>query len=131
MVEQIVHDNKIFAIIIRSNYSKDGIEFFTPDDFSQQLAFMKHPKGKEIQPHLHNVVTREVHYTKEVLVIKKGVLEVDFYDDNKNYLESRELYAGDVILLAFGGHGFKCLDDVEMIEVKQGPYLGEADKARF
>lgn len=131
MVEQIVHDNKIFAIIIRSNYSKDGIEFFTPDDFSQQLAFMKHPKGKEIQPHLHNVVTREVHYTKEVLVIKKGVLEVDFYDDNKNYLESRELYAGDVILLAFGGHGFKCLDDVEMIEVKQGPYLGEADKVRF
>lgn len=131
MVEQIIHENKIFAIIIRNNYSKEGIEFFTPNDFSQQLAFMKHPKGKEIQPHLHNVVTREVHYTKEVLIIKKGVLEVDFYDDNKKYLESRELYAGDVILLAFGGHGFKCLDDVEMIEVKQGPYLGDADKIRF
>lgn len=131
MVEQIIHDNKIFAIIIRHDYSKEGIEFFTPNDFSQQLAFMKHPKGKEIQPHLHNVVTREVHYTKEVLIIKKGVLEVDFYDDNKSYLESRELYAGDVILLAFGGHGFKCLDDVEMIEVKQGPYLGDADKVRF
>lgn len=131
MVEQIIHDKKIFAIIIRHDYSKEGIEFFTPNDFSQQLAFMKHPKGKEIQPHLHNVVTREVHYTKEVLIIKKGVLEVDFYDDNKTYLESRELYAGDVILLAFGGHGFKCLDDVEMIEVKQGPYLGDADKIRF
>lgn len=131
MVEQIIHDNKIYAIIIRNDYSKEGVEFFTPNDFSQQLAFMKHPKGKEIQPHLHNVVTREVHYTKEVLIIKKGVLEVDFYDDNKSYLESRELYAGDVILLAFGGHGFKCLDDVEMIEVKQGPYLGDADKVRF
>lgn len=131
MVEQIIHDNKIFAIIIRNNYSKEGIEFFTPNDFSQQLAFMKHPKGKEIQPHLHNVVTREVHYTKEVLIIRKGVLEVDFYDDNKKYIESRELNAGDVILLAFGGHGFKCLDDVEMIEVKQGPYLGDADKIRF
>lgn len=131
MVEQIIHDNKIYAIIIRNDYSKEGVEFFTPNDFSQQLAFMKHPKGKEIQPHLHNVVTREVHYTKEVLIIKKGVLEVDFYDDNKSYLESRELYAGDVILLAFGGHGFKCLDNVEMIEVKQGPYLGDADKVRF
>lgn len=131
MVEQIIHDNKIYAIIIRNDYSKEGVEFFTPNDFSQQLAFMKHAKGKEIQPHLHNVVTREVHYTKEVLIIKKGVLEVDFYDDNKSYLESRELYAGDVILLAFGGHGFKCLDDVEMIEVKQGPYLGDADKVRF
>lgn len=131
MIEKIIHNNQIYAIIIRSNYSKDGVEFFTPDDFSQQLAFMKHPKGKVIQPHLHNVVTREVHYTKEVLIIRKGTLNVDFYDDNKVYIESRTLYSGDIILLAFGGHGFKCLDDVEMIEVKQGPYLGDADKVRF
>lgn len=130
-LEKIVHNNQIYAIIIRSNYSKDGVEFFTPNDFSQQLAFMKHPKGKLIQPHLHNVVTREVHYTKEVLVIRKGSLQVDFYDDNRVYIESRTLNSGDVILLAFGGHGFKCLEDVEMIEVKQGPYLGEADKVRF
>ncbi len=130
-LEKIVHNNQIYAIIIRSNYSKDGVEFFTPNDFSQQLAFMKHPKGKLIQPHLHNVVTREVHYTKEVLVIRKGSLQVDFYDDNRVYIESRTLNSGDVILLAFGGHGFKCLEDVEMIEVKQGPYLGDADKVRF
>lgn len=131
MIEKVIHNDQIYAIIIRSDYSKDGVEFFTPDDFSQQLAFMKHPKGKVIQPHLHNVVTREVHYTKEVLVIRKGSLQVDFYDDNKSYLESKTLNSGDIILLAFGGHGFKCLDDVEMVEIKQGPYLGEADKIRF
>lgn len=131
MIEKVIHNDQIYAIIIRSDYSKDGVEFFTPDDFSQQLAFMKHPKGKVIQPHLHNVVTREVHYTKEVLVIRKGSLQVDFYNDNKSYLESKTLNSGDIILLAFGGHGFKCLDDVEMVEIKQGPYLGEADKIRF
>ncbi len=131
MIEKIIHNNQIYAIIIRNDYSKDGVEFFTPNDFSQQLAFMKHPKGKIIQPHLHNVVTREVHYTKEVLVIRKGALQVDFYDDNKLYLESRTLNSGDIILLAFGGHGFKCLEDVEMVEIKQGPYLGDADKIRF
>ncbi len=131
MIEKVIHNDQIYAIIIRSDYSKDGVEFFTPDDFSQQLAFMKHPKGKVIQPHLHNVVTREVHYTKEVLVIRKGSLQVDFYDDNKSYLESKTLNSGDIILLAFGGHGFKCLDEVEMVEIKQGPYLGEADKIRF
>ena len=37
----------------------------------------------------------------------------------------------DIILLAFGGHGFECLEEVEMIEIKQGPYLGEQDKVRF
>lgn len=131
LIEKVIHNNQIYAIIIRSDYSKEGVEFFTPNDFSQQLAFMKHPKGKVIQPHLHNVVTREVHYTKEVLVIRKGTLQVDFYDDNKTYLESKTLNHGDIILLAFGGHGFKCLDDVEMVEIKQGPYLGDADKVRF
>lgn len=131
MIENIIHNNQIYAIIIRNDYSKDGVEFFTPDEFSQQLAFMKHPKGKLIQPHLHNAVARAVHYTKEVLVVRKGTLRVDFYDDDKNFLESRELHSGDIILLAFGGHGFECIEDVEMVEIKQGPYLGEADKVRF
>jgi hypothetical protein len=131
MIEEIKHNNEILAIIISTEYSKDGISFFTPDDFSQQLAFMKHPKGKVIQPHIHNPVRREVHYTKEVLLIKKGKLRVDFYDDCKNYLQSRILVAGDVILLSTGGHGFVVLDDLEMFEVKQGPYAGETDKTRF
>jgi len=127
----IEHNNKILAIIIKANYSKEGVEFFTPNDFSQQLAYMTHKKGKVIDAHVHNIVPREVNYTKEVLIIKKGKLRVDFYDDNKNYIESAIIQEGDIILLAFGGHGFECLEDVEMIEVKQGPYLGEQDKVRF
>lgn len=131
MIEEIKFLDEVLAIIVRNNYSKEGISFFTPNDFSQQLAFMKHPKGKIIQPHVHNAVKREVHFTKEVLFIKKGILRVDFYDDSKQYLESRTLIQGDVILLSTGGHGFCALDDLEMIEVKQGPYAGELDKTRF
>lgn len=130
-VEQIIYDDQILALIIRRNYTKDGLEFFTPDDFSQQLAFMKHPAGKVIEPHLHNTVLREVHFTQEVLFLRRGRLKVDFYDDDQNYLESRTLEAGDVILLASGGHGFEALEEIEMIEVKQGPYAGDADKIRF
>ena len=92
---------------------------------------MKHPKGKTIQPHVHNPVKREVHYTQEVLFIKKGKLQVDFYSDKQEYLESRILEAGDVILLIQGGHGFKALEELEMFEVKQGPYAGDSDKTRF
>lgn len=131
LIEKIEYNDKLYAIIIRNNYSKEGVEFFTPNEFSQQLAYMKHPKGKEIMPHLHNPVKREIELTKEVLIIKKGVLKVDFYDDDKVYLSSSNLYSGDIILLANGGHGFECVEDVEMIEVKQGPYAGEADKIRF
>lgn len=130
-IKQIEHNGKILAIIISNNYSKDGVEFFTPNDFSQQLAYMKHPKGKRIDAHTHNVVPREVSYTKEVLVIRKGKLRVDFYEDNQTYIESHIVEQGDIILLAFGGHGFECLEEVEMVEIKQGPYLGEQDKVRF
>jgi hypothetical protein len=131
MIEEVRFNNELIALIIRSNYSKEGISFFTPNDFSQQLAYMEHGKGKVIQPHVHNPVKREIHYTKEVLVIRKGKLRVDLYDDCQNYLESHVLNQGDVILLSTGGHGFLVLEDLEMFEVKQGPYAGDTDKTRF
>lgn len=131
MIKQIVHNDKIFAIIIKNDYSKEGVEFFTPDDFSQQLAFISHKKGKVIEAHTHNIIPREVNYTKEVLVIKKGKLRVDFYEENQRYVESHQVEKGDVILLAFGGHGFEVIEDCEMIEIKQGPFLGTKDKVRF
>jgi mannose-6-phosphate isomerase-like protein (cupin superfamily) len=130
-VERIARDDELLAIVIRSGFSKEGIEFFTPDGFSQQLAYMKHAAGKIIEPHVHNPLQREVFYTQEVLFLKKGRLRVDFYDQQRNYFTSRILEAGDVILLASGGHGFEALEEIEMIEVKQGPYAGEADKTRF
>ena len=131
MINTIKNQGKTLAIIIRTAYNEKGINFFTPDEFSQQLAYMNHPSGYEIQPHVHNVVQREVQFTKEVLFIKSGKVRVDFYDNEKNYLESRILASGDVILLAFGGHGFEMIEDSEIIEVKQGPYAGESDKTRF
>lgn len=131
MVQRIVYNNKLLSIIIRRNFQKPGIEFFTPDDFSQQLAYMKRPKNYIIPPHVHNPVAREVQFTQEVLFIKSGKVRVDFYDDERNYLESTILEAGDVILLAHGGHGFEMLEESEIIEVKQGPYAGEMDKVRF
>jgi len=131
MIERISHKGRLFSIIIKASFRKDGIEFFTPDDFSQQLAYMKRPKNYSISPHVHNEVTREVTLTNEVLLMKSGKIQIDFYDDNRSYLESRILDAGDVILLAYGGHGLTMLEESEIIEVKQGPYAGEADKTRF
>ncbi len=131
MIENIVHNKKLLSVIIRASYKSEGIEFFTPDDFSQQLAYMNRAKDYVIPPHVHNSVQRNVHFTQEVLVIKSGKVRVDYYDDSMIYLESRILYQGDVVLLAYGGHGFEMLEDSEMIEVKQGPYAGEMDKIRF
>jgi hypothetical protein len=131
MIEYISHDGCVLATLLRSTFNEPGIKFFTPDEYSQQLAYMNRPKGYVIQPHIHNSVPRQVQFTKEFLFIKSGKVRVDLYDDEQTYLESRILHAGDVILLAFGGHGFEMLEASEIIEVKQGPYAGDADKTRF
>jgi hypothetical protein len=131
MIEPIHHNSKMLALILRANYHAEGISFFTPNEFSQQLGYMNRPSGYIIPPHVHNPVLREVHFTKEVLFIKSGKVRIDFFDDDQNYLESSILAQGDVILLAYGGHGFEMLEPSEMIEVKQGPYAGDHDKTRF
>lgn len=131
MIEKVEYQGAILAMIIRAGFHKDGIEFFTPNDYSQQLAYMNRPRGYRIVPHVHNEVHRDVFLTQEVLFIKSGRVEVDFYDARRNPACKVVLAAGDVILLAAGGHGFTMLEPTEMIEVKQGPYAGDRDKTRF
>jgi mannose-6-phosphate isomerase-like protein (cupin superfamily) len=129
--ERITHDGKLLALIVRSSFHEPGVHFFTPPELSQQLAHLRHRAGHIIAPHLHNRVRREVQLTQEVLVIRTGRLRVDFYDEQRRSIRSTVLGPGDVILLAAGGHGFEVLEDVEMIEVKQGPYAGDGDRTRF
>ena len=131
MIERINYEGKQLAVIIRSSFKKDGIKFFTPNDYSQQLGYMKRPMGYIISAHVHNSMPREVSYTSEVLLIKSGRIRVDFYSIDQCYLESSILETGDVILLASCGHGFEMLEETEIVEVRQGPYVGEQDKTRF
>ena len=131
MVTRIEHGGRLFAIIVSHDFNTSGITFFTPNELSQQLAYMHHPVGKLIESHMHNPVPRNVQFTQETLFIKRGRLRVDFFDSEQRYFCSRVLQAGDVILLVQGGHGFEVLEELEMFEVKQGPYTGEEDKTRF
>lgn len=130
-IEEIKNNNYTLAMILSHRFQQEGINFFTPANFSQQLAYMKRPTNYTIAPHIHNLVRREVYYTQEVLFIKSGKVRVDFYDDEQKYLDSRILEKGDIVLLAHGGHGFEMLEESEIIEVKQGPYAGENDKTCF
>jgi mannose-6-phosphate isomerase-like protein (cupin superfamily) len=131
VIEHLSHNGILLAIIISDRFCERGVHFFTDPQLSQQLAYMRHQEGKVIAPHFHNKVARQVFFTQEVLFIKRGRLRVDFYDQTRHYLDSRVLEAGDTILLSEGGHGFEILEEIEMIEVKQGPYSGDSDKTVF
>jgi hypothetical protein len=130
-IETIVDGLEPIALIVRAEFEEPGLHFLTPPNFSQQVAVMRHPKGKTLEPHTHNLVSRQVLYTQEVLFIRKGKLKVDLFSSRRESLCSVVLISGDVILLCGGGHSFEMLEETTMIEVKQGPYAGDNDKTRF
>ena len=125
-----VNGNQL-GLIVRSWFSTSGIEFLTPDTFGQQVAYMNRPKGEVIQAHIHEPISRQLVGTQEVLHIRKGRIRVDFYESDRTYVSSSILEAGDLMLLNTGGHGFEVLEDIDMIEIKQGPFAEGRDKTRF
>ena len=132
MIEKITHKKKLFALIIKKRFRKlKGIKFFTENSSSQQIGYMSHRKNHIILPHKHNKRLTQILTTTEVIVLFKGILRVDFYTQSKKYLFSKILRANDIIMLISGGHGFKVLKDIEMIEIKQGPYSLIKDKIKF
>ena len=131
VIENIIFDKKLLAIIVSDKFDGEGIQFFTQSDDSLQLGYMKRSANYVISPHIHNCLPRKVDYSTEVLIVKSGLVKVDFYDDDLILRDSRFLYPGYLILLRSGGHGFTMIQDSEIYEVKQGPYMGESDKTRF
>jgi len=130
-LEYCYNNNKLYCIVVRSDFDSETIYFFTPDNFSQQLGYLPHKKNSVIKPHMHLHNKREVFYTQEVLFVKKGKVKVNFYDLDEEYVFSEIIKQDDFILLCAGGHGFEIIEDACMIEVKQGPFLGEDDKYKF
>ncbi|MCU0595767.1 MAG: hypothetical protein MUC98_09950 [Desulfobacterota bacterium] len=130
-IETIVHGLEPIALIIRAEYDEPGIQFFTPANFSQQVAFIRHAPGHKIAAHVHNLQLRQVLYTQEVLFLRRGKVKVSLYSSDRKPIGHRILRSGDLILLCGGGHSLEMLEESSMIEVKQGPYAGEADKTRF
>ena len=132
MIEKVNYKNDMLALIVRGKYrSKKGITFFTPKESIQQFGYMRQKKSHIIKPHLHKKRKTRIMYTSEVILLLKGILRVDFYNNKKKYLISKILKPKDIIMLVKGGHGFKVLKEVQMIEIKQGPYSLSKDKIKF
>ena len=130
-VEWIKHESQVLGIIISSEYNSAVSEFITPDSYTQQVGFIVYPKGETIVPHIHRDLERNIIGTSEVLFMRKGLCWVDFFLIDKSLFCSKQLKEGDVLILVSGGHGFRMVEDTTLLEIKQGPYVGELDKDRF
>jgi hypothetical protein len=132
MIENIKYKKKLLAMIVRKSFKKKkGVTFFTPDNLNLQCGYMNHKKNYLIKPHQHLLRKNKIFYTSEVLYIIKGKLRVDFYQNKKNYLFSRIINKNEILILISGSHGFKTLSNLEMLEIKQGPFNEKSDKIKF
>jgi hypothetical protein len=130
-IEQITWNGALLALIIRAEFQPDQTTFLTPPALKQQVGFIVYPQNGVIARHVHLPLRRELVGTSEVLVVRQGRCEIDIYDDNRQFVATRGLSAGDIMLMVGGGHGFRMLEDTVFLEIKQGPYTGLEEKERF
>ena len=132
MIKKIYHKKKLLAIIINEKkFFQPGVNFITPNFLPLQLGFINHNSNTFINPHTHNYYLRKIKKTTEILLIKKGILRVDFYNKNNNYLFSKIINKNHILILIDGTHGFKIIKNCLIIEIKQGPFSPSLDKKRF
>ena len=131
MIERIAHDGQDLALILRAENAPAQTTYVTPPDINLQVGFVVYGAGQEIPRHVHLPVERHTVGSMEVLLVRQGRCEVDVYTDERELVATRELGPGDVLIAIAGGHGFRVLEDLVLLEVKQGPYPGVAEKERF
>jgi quercetin dioxygenase-like cupin family protein len=130
-LETIAADGVVLAYLSRSRPLPDKTTFVTPDDCNLQVGQVVYEGGTQIPRHMHLPVERHLTGTTEVLIVQQGRCEVDIFGADRQLVTTREMHVGDMLIAVAGGHGFRVLEDTVLLEVKQGPYPGGAEKERF
>jgi len=131
-IRTIKYNGKILAHIFKSNLTSDGVKFLTPESYSLQLGLLEHKKGVLLKSHQHNPELKyKVDTTQEFLYVEKGKVKVTYYSNDWKKVAAIILTKGDFLLHIDGGHGFEMLEKSRLIEVKQGPYPGDAKAKLF
>jgi hypothetical protein len=131
-LETIAVDGVVLAYLARQQPTPRRTRYLTPDECNLQVGHVVYAGGTEIARHMHLPVERHLSTTAEVLLVQRGRCEVDIFDASRQVVATRDLREGDLLIQVAGGHGFRVLEETVLLEIKQGPYLGDGtDKERF
>ena len=132
-METIKDKGKIIAIIYRNEDWVEGLNFFTDPSLNIQASSWHYHKGRKIASHIHKFNSRQVDYTHEITYVKQGKMKVFLYGEDKRLIKELITEQGDMVVYAYGGHGYEILeDDTQIIEVKNGPFGDVSlDKEKF
>jgi len=132
-VNEIRNNGIIIAKHITADEWKEGLNFFSADNDFIQAGIWNYNKGKELAAHIHNKVKREISHTQEVIFIRKGSLLAKIYNEQEELISEITAQEGDVLIMLAGGHGYTILEDgTQVLEIKNGPYVGpDQDRRRI
>jgi hypothetical protein len=130
-IDVVRSGDALLCYIIRRGSVPSATEFVTAPEATLQVGYVVHPRGHEIARHMHRPQERLISDTAEVLLIQRGRCEMDVYDSSRHLVATREVRAGDIVVLLDCGHGFRMLEDTVLLEIKQGPYAGPGEKEHF
>ena len=118
---EIKYKNKLVAIFL-GKFPQGSIPQ-TDGKEPLQLVTLKHPKGKYLLAHTHKPTPRKTAKMQECIMVRKGEIKVDLYGPDKKMFKKINMKVGDLLILLNGGYGIHILEDAEMIELKNGPFV--------
>ena len=131
MKEEIIKDGEnLIAKICRNSDWPENLNFYTADTDFVQVSTWNYNKDKHLKAHGHKIAERKSNRTQEVIFVKSGKLTVVFYSEDDKQLYNGIMEPGDFAIIFAGGHAYDILKDkTQILEIKNGPYLGlEVDK---
>jgi len=133
MIEVKDNDIVLARYIPADTAWEGGLSFYSEDEDYIQVGTWGYDSPKELLAHTHNEVHRDVAWTQEVIFIKNGSIRAEIYDLSNNKVTDIVCKTGDIIILLRGAHGYHILEDgTQVLEVKNGPYVGaELDRVRL
>lgn len=111
----------MLAVVFDGTF-EEGTKPLTDERWAVQVVGLKHPKGKKLVAHAHEPKVRTTERLMEALMVFSGLVRVTVYRDGVPF-ENIDLSARQGILLVDAGIGIEVLEDAEMMEFKNGPFV--------
>lgn len=128
MIELVKDNGEDLAIIVYKGSFSEGVKFITSEYLPLQFGLLKYKRGELACPHTHPNVRRVINQSQEIIHVEKGEIKLDIFSSKGKLCASKILSAGDSAFFVSGGRGWTALQEAEILEIKQGPFMGEKDK---
>ena len=120
-MDKLLYKKELLGIRIRK--LKKGTNPISDENATLQVMSLNFKKGHDVSAHFHEPVQRVTQTLQECIVVLRGKVRVDLYGNGKKVLKKVTIKAGEAFVTMSGGHSVHFLEDSEILETKNGPFV--------